>query len=127
MIMVSQKNIWRSAFFAVFSALLATGAMAHHGWAWTTGKNIKLTGLIEEARLGNPHGVLKVKVNDEMWTVEVGQPWRNQRAGLKDADFAKGTEMTFFGEPSANIEDRRLKVERLELRGKMYELYPRRK
>jgi hypothetical protein len=43
--------------------------------------------------------VLKVKVNDEIWTVEVGQPWRNERAGLKDADFAKGTEMTFFGEP----------------------------
>ena len=52
--MVSRKNIWWSAFFAVISALLATGALAHHGRAWTTGKNTKLTGLIEQARLDNP-------------------------------------------------------------------------
>jgi hypothetical protein len=113
------------SFALLMIAGLAT-ANAHHGWSWTTGKNIKLTGVIEEARLGNPHGVLKVKVEDEVWTVEVGQPWRNQRAGLTDADFAKGNEMTFYGEPSSKIEDRRLKVERLEKSGKMFELYPRR-
>jgi hypothetical protein len=36
-----------------------------------------------------------VSANNEKWTVEVGQPWRNERAGLKDAMLAKGVEATF--------------------------------
>ncbi len=65
-----------------------------------------------------------VDVNGEKWTVEVGQPWRNERAGLKDGDLAPGVEIRVEGEPSANIEDRLLKVERLWLGKTKYELYP---
>jgi hypothetical protein len=57
-------------------------ALAHHGWTWTTGGNIDVTGIITKAALGNPHGLLTVDVEGEIWTVEVGQPWRNERAGL---------------------------------------------
>ena len=106
--------------------LLPLTAGAHHGWSWTPGGNIQLTGVIVETKLGNPHGILVVGVEDERWTVEVGQPWRNERAGLKDGDLSPGTEIKVEGEPSANIEDRRLKVERLWLDGEKYELYPRR-
>lgn len=109
---------------AFAAAVLSGSANAHHGWSWTTGKNIKLTGIIDEVRLGNPHGILTVKVEDEVWTVEVGQPWRNERAGLKEGDFAKGVEATFYGEPSADIKDRRLKVERLEIGERSFDLYP---
>jgi hypothetical protein len=110
---------------AVISAAAIAGtAHAHHGWSWTTGKNIKLTGIIDEVRLGNPHGILTVKVEDETWTVEVGQPWRNERAGLKEGDFAKGVEATFYGEPSEDISDKRLKVERLEIGERSFDLYP---
>ena len=66
--------------------LLPALAMAHHGWSWTTGGNIQITGVILEARLGNPHGVLLLGVEEERWTAEVGQPWRNARAGLKEGD-----------------------------------------
>ncbi|MDX1710869.1 MAG: DUF6152 family protein [Rhodovibrionaceae bacterium] len=101
-------------------------AAAHHGWSWTTGGNIDLTGTIQEARLGNPHGVLKVDVNGEMWTVEVGQPWRNERAGLKDGDLAEGVEIRVIGEPSADANEKRVKAERLYLGGREFVLYPRR-
>ena len=111
---------------ALLTALLVLPAVvsAHHGWSWTTGGNIQLTGTIVETRLGNPHGELVVAVNDERWTVEVGQPWRNRRAGLEDGDLAPGTEIKVEGEPSANIEDRLLKVERLWIGETRYELYP---
>ena len=78
----------QSALITVFILLLTSTASAHHGWRWTTGNNIQLTGVITEAKLGNPHGVLKVQVEDDVWTIEVGQPWRNERAGIKDGDFA---------------------------------------
>lgn len=115
--------------FAVVAAIVlgsliwTGGALAHHGWAWTTGGNIELTGTIREVRLGNPHGTLQVEVNGETWTVEVGQPWRNSRAGLKEGDLAPGVEATFIGEPAAGNE-KRLKVERMSIGGQNYILYP---
>lgn len=105
---------------------VATTVLAHHGWAWTTGGNIDLSGAIKSVKLGNPHGIVKVDVNGEEWTVEVGQPWRNERAGLKPEDFAIGITLRSVGEPSANIEDKRLKAERLYIDGKEYDLYPNR-
>lgn len=109
------------------SALLLPGLVfAHHGWSWTTGGNIQLTGIIVETRLGNPHGELVIDADGDRWTVEVGQPWRNERAGLKDGDLAPGNEIKVEGEPSANLEDRLLKVERLWIGDTKYELYPNR-
>lgn len=106
-----------------FLAMSMSAGIAHHGWSWTTGGNIDLTGLIKSARLGNPHGVVTVDVNGEIWTVEVGQPWRNERAGLKDADFAAGNEMRFIGEPAADKTQKLLKAVRIFFKGTEHKLY----
>lgn len=115
-----------AALLAVVLTVPAGAALAHHGWAWTTGDNIELVGVIEEVRLGNPHGLLEVSVEGESWTVEVGQPWRNERAGLKEGDLAPGVEIRAVGEPAADPADKRLKAERLFIGGREYELYPER-
>lgn len=101
-------------------------ALAHHGWSWTTGGNIELIGIVKSAKLGMPHGVLEVDAEGEIWTVEVGQPWRNERAGLTPKDLAPGVELTIVGEPSANLEDRLMKAERIYIKGREYDLYPNR-
>lgn len=115
----------------LFTALVAGGlllfsnsGLAHHGWAWTSGENIELTGVISHVNLGNPHGKLEVDVDGESWTVEVGQPWRNERAGLKDGDLAEGVEIRVIGEPADDASEKRLKVERLFLGEREYVLYP---
>lgn len=105
---------------------MAGAAHAHHGWAWTTGKNVEMSGTIKKVRLGNPHGMLEVDVGGEIWTFEVGQPWRNERAGLKDGDLAEGVAIKVIGEPAADATNKRLKVERLFVGDKQYELYPER-
>lgn len=105
---------------------LPSSVSAHHGWSWTTGGNIELTGVISAVRLGNPHGVLDVDVDGEIWTVEVGQPWRNERAGVQPGDLAEGVEIRAIGEPAADPSERRLKVERLFIDGREYDLYPNR-
>lgn len=104
--------------------MAASPAKAHHGWAWTTGKNVELTGVITSTNLGNPHGEITVKVGDTEWTAEVGQPWRNERAGLKKGDLAEGVEVTLIGEPSADPKEKLVKVERLKIGDKDYILYP---
>lgn len=110
---------------AVGAALvLPAVALAHHGWSWTTGENIELTGTITEVSLGNPHGELTMDVDGTLWTVEVGQPWRNSRAGIEDGDLAEGVVLTVSGEPSADPGEKLLKVERLWIDGVQYDLYP---
>ena len=104
-IYMEKQAMKRSLSAALVAGILTVGAaataLAHHGWRWTTGGNIELTGIIAAAELGMPHGVLKVDAEGEIWTVEVGQPWRNKRAGLKDGDLRKGVEIRIVGEPSA--------------------------
>jgi len=113
-----------SALAAIYLLLFSSIALAHHGWFWTTGGNIELTGEITSVRLGNPHGRLEVDVNGEIWTIEVGQPWRNKEAGLKDGDLAEGVEIRVIGEPAEDASEKRLKVERLYLGEGEYVLYP---
>jgi len=109
---------------ALALALHGGVALAHHGWSWTTGGNIEVTGIITSVQLGNPHGVLTLDVEGETWTVEVGQPWRNERAGVEAGDLAEGVEIRVIGEPSANPEDRRVKAERFHIGDRDYILYP---
>jgi hypothetical protein len=105
-------------------ALFATAGLAHHGWEWAENENFELTGVIKAAKLGNPHGMLTVTANNEDWGVEVGQPWRNKRAGLTDAMLAKGVEATFQGHRAKDKKRRLMKAERVLIKGKLYNLYP---
>ena len=102
----------------------STPGHAHHGWSWTTGGNIELIGLIKKTSLGMPHGIVYVDAEGEVWTVEVGQPWRNERAGLVPGDLSEGVEVRVIGEPAADPSEKRLKAERLYIDGREYDLYP---
>jgi hypothetical protein len=104
--------------------LLAGSGWAHHGWSWTTGGNIEVTGIVKTVSLGNPHGVVELDVEGETWTVEVGQPWRNERAGLKEGELKPGVEMRVIGEPSADVSEKRVKAERFYLGDREFILYP---
>lgn len=109
----------------VVGMLVQTGAsLAHHGWSWTSGDNIELIGIIREISLGMPHGTLQVDADGEVWTVEVGQPWRNESAGLQPGDLAEGVEIRAVGEPSADLSDRLMKAERLYIGEREFILYP---
>lgn len=102
----------------------AAPARAHHGWRWAEETEFELTGIITEARLGNPHGLLTVDAGGESWTVEVGQPWRNADAGLVDGMLVPGVELTAQGHRSADPAERRMKAERIVIAGRTYDLYP---
>jgi hypothetical protein len=114
----------RRLVLAAALAGLALPAFAHHGWRWTEGGQFELTGIVTEADLGNPHGVLTIDAGGEIWTAEVGQPWRNERAGLTDVMLAPGAELTLIGERSADPGERRMKAEAVVIGNRMHILYP---
>ncbi|KAA9008982.1 DUF6152 family protein [Histidinibacterium aquaticum] len=116
----------RTLVAATLALFVALPAAAHHGWRWTDGGKFELTGVVTHADLGNPHGVLTIEAEDELWAVQVGQPWRNDRAGLTDGMMAPGTEMTILGERSSDPGELLMKAEAVTIDGQTYELYPER-
>jgi len=112
------------ALCVVFAAAASMPAFAHHGWAWGEDGNAELTGQIVAVRLGNPHGELTLDVGGVKWLVEVGQPWRNERAGLKDEMLAKGVTLSVSGHRHADPNKKVFKAERVVIGGKTFDLYP---
>lgn len=121
-----RRHLFSLAAAAVLFLFGLQAAQAHHGWRWTKDGKFEITGVVASAKLGNPHGVVKLNVEGKIWTIEVGQPWRNKRAGLTDAMFAKGKEITIIGSRSAKASERVVKAVRVRIKGKNYDLYPER-
>ena len=118
--------------FPVLAALLVTSlvpagaAVAHHGWAWATDQEFQLAGVARQVRNGNPHGMMMLATPSGVWRVEIGQPWRNERAGLSDTILKAGTRLVVHGHRSARVNERLMKAERIVIGGKSYNLYPER-
>lgn len=114
--------------FGTLVAAFPSLSRAHHGWGWATGEEFELTGTIKAAKLGNPHGELTVDAKGdfagEEWVIEIGQPWRNQQAGLTEERLANGTEVLAHGHRSANPDARLMKAEWLTIGGVKHDLYP---
>jgi hypothetical protein len=103
-----------------------SAANAHHGWAWADDDKSELTGVIKAAKLGNPHGILTVTSGGQDWTIEVGQPYRNEAAGLKDSMLVKGVTLTIIGNKAQDQKLRVMKAVRVIINGKTHDLYPER-
>ena len=97
-------------------------ARAHHGWTWAEDEEFTLAGVIRGVRLGNPHGELDVEAADGLWTAEIGQPYRNESAGLTEELLAPGTQVTLEGHRSRNPDEKVMKAERVIIAGKLYNL-----
>jgi hypothetical protein len=118
------KRIRPALVALVMGVFLAQAAWGHHGWGWATDEEFELTGKVTAVRLGNPHGEVTLDVKGEKWVVEVGQPWRNERAGLKPKLLSKGQIITVHGHRSAAKGQRLMKAERVVIDGQSYNLYP---
>ena len=123
---VRQNSCWsaRGTLGTGVTTALASGAAAHHGWRWASDQEFELSDAITTVGLGNPHGELTLDANGERWEVEVGQPWRNQRAGLTDDLLSVGTRITAHGHRASDPARRVMKAERIVIDGKSFNLYP---
>lgn len=106
--------------------LLGAGAAgAHHGWAAYHEAEAVVSGVVETASLGQPHGLIKVRARDGVWDVMLAPPAAIQRSGLTLEAIVKGARVTARGHKRADG-TREIKTERLTVGGKTYDLYPAR-
>ena len=123
-------NRFRAALAAALlgaAAAAAAPAIAHHGWGDYGEAEFQLTGVVERASLGGPHGVLKVRANGGVWDVVLAPPARIERAGLAAAAVPAGARVTARGHRHNDARRLEMKTERLVVGGRTYDLYPDRR
>lgn len=102
--------------------LVASAAMAHHGWSEYDAANVlKLDGTIEQAHYSNPHGHVKLKTADKTWDVILAPPSRMENRGLSREMLTVGAKAEVTGYPNRNKPDE-LRAERIIIAGKTIEL-----
>lgn len=113
---------------ALIGAVLLAGgagaALAHHGWVWASDEDFVLEGQIVEVYLGNPHASLKVTADGNVWTVELAPPSRTAAAGFVEGVAAPGDAVTAYGHRSKDLDEYRMKAERIRVNGVNYDVYP---
>lgn len=105
---------------------LASPSAAHHGWGEYEDAEFSLTGVVESANLGGPHGLLRVRVGQGLWDVVLAPPTRISRAGLTTAAVPRGTRVVARGHRHRNHQRLEMKTERLVVGGRTFDLYPER-
>jgi len=105
--------------------LAAGAAQAHHGWASYSDQESQVSGVVEEASLGQPHGLIRVRTAQGVWNVMLAPPAAIERAGLTLSAIPKGTQVTARGHKriDGTLE---IKTERLVVGAKTFDLYPQR-
>ena len=94
----------------------------HHGWSsYDQKKVLNFTGEIVEYSYDNPHGIIKLKVDDKTWTVVLAPPSRMESRGLAETMLKKGTRATVVGYPHLKIKDE-MRAERITVGEKTTEL-----
>ena len=109
------------------AVLFASPTAAHHGWAGYLDQEFSLSGTIESANLGGPHGVLRVRSGRGVWEVVLAPPTRISRAGLTLQNVPRGTRVTAQGHRHRDPRRLEMKTERLVVGRRTFDLYPERR
>jgi hypothetical protein len=104
------------------SLTAAVPAAAHHGWGgYDADKILTLTGTVEQFAFRNPHAMLNLKADGQVWHVALAPPGRMTARGLPEDSVALGRTVSVTGYPS-KTEAGELRAERIVVDGKIVEL-----
>ena len=95
-----QRFLRTTAFSLAALALLATAALAHHGWSEYDEKTPQtVPGTITESKYTNPHGTIKLRATEggKVWDVVLAPVARMQARGLTEEMLKPGTVVSVLG------------------------------
>ena len=109
----------------VLASLLASAALAHHGWTgYDESKAFTITGVIREAKWENPHVLIRLQADNgkgKTWLAYLAPISRMESRGLKQDSVKVGGTATLTGYPNKATADE-LRAERITIGGKATEL-----
>lgn len=107
---------------ALVAMLIATPALAHHGWgSYDAARVFTITAPVEHLDWSNPHAHLQLRHQGEMWEATLAPLSRMQLRGLTEAMLKPGTTVAVEGYPSTRT-PREMRAERITVGGKTVEL-----
>ena len=120
------KKTWQwPCLVLVMSFVMASSALAHHGWSgYDEGKTLSLTGVVKEASYTNPHGLIRLQVggeNGKVWNCVLAPPARMTARKLAQAELKVGSTATLVGYPHRQNGDE-MRAEHITINGKTVEL-----
>ena len=123
----ARRTALRAALALCIGACIAAASpptWAHHGWNGYGTDDFALSGTVESASLGNPHGLIKVRAADGVWDVVLGPPANQRRAGLTEQALPPGTAITAYGRRHRDPDRREMKTERVRVGERDFDIYP---
>jgi len=107
---------------AAFASRGRRPAEAHHGWSgYDAAQTLTVTGTIQEASYGYPHGLMRLETPEKTWLVVLAPPSRLQRRGVTEDMLAVGATATAEGYVSKR-DPEEMRAERITLAGKVFEM-----
>ncbi len=95
----------RGLCLAAAAALLATPALAHHGWSsYDSSKLMTIEGPILAADTGFPHAHIALEHDGRRWDIVLAPPSRMTARGLAEGALADGVVVRVEGYPSTETE-----------------------
>lgn len=110
----------------VAASLMSVAALAHHGWNWAEEEQTTLTGTITSISMDPPHPTLRVKADDGVWQVDLGNPNQTDRSGFKAESAKVGDPIVVLGNRSLEKNKKHMKAVRITVRDKQFDMYPER-
>ena len=108
--------------FLLAIAVCFSFTIFHHVWAnYDQTKTLNFTGDITEASYENPHGTIKLKVEERTWTVVLAPPSRMESRGLSREMLKNAKKATVVGYPHKKVKDE-MRAERITVGEKTTEL-----
>ncbi|MCD7058437.1 DUF6152 family protein [Pelagibacterium xiamenense] len=106
---------------------LASPALAHHGWAWTsTDARFELSGTLTEIYIGHPHATVEIDDGETIWHVDLAPLAATLAAGFDETAVAIGEPVTVIGHRAADAGQARMKAVRVVTSSGTFDVYPRR-
>lgn len=115
-------KIVKSTLSVFFIFVLASFTFFHHGWAnYDQTKVHDFNSTIEESIYENPHVLVKVKYQEEIWTVFLAPISRMTDRGVSAEAIKKGAAVRLVAYPH-KTEKGEMRAERIFINGKKHEL-----
>lgn len=108
-------------------SVLASPALAHHGWGWAVDEQSELKGTIRSISMAPPHPTLQVAATDGvLWQIDLGNPSQTARANFTGDTAKVGDAITVLGNRHQDASKKQMKAVRITIGGKNYNMYPER-